>query len=341
MDNIIEKIKLVNFRSHTEYELVCDKKTTLILGENGWGKTSILEAIYIALQGKSFRAVDKEILRREGDYYRVELDYKSGEKIVVTYSKEKNKGIYKKKFLIKDKKTARLPKQYKYPAILFLPEDLHLVATSPTKKRDYFDRMIALLDDKYHTSLLRYNKVLKQRNEALKNEFLDEDSLFSWNILLAKYGVEIRNRRKWVIDKINKKLTKTYQTIANNKDTVDIDYESYIGDVGESEYLRLLAMDFERDRLTGHTNFGIHRDDYNFIFNGVLADGSASRGEVRSMILALKFIEAELIEEVRHKKPLVLLDDVFSELDQDRQKSLVKNFKNHQVILTSVDGVGL
>lgn len=355
---IIEKIKLMNFRSHSEYDLDCDKKTTLILGENGWGKTSVLEAIYIALQGKSFRAADGEIIKREEEFYRVELDYKTGEKVVVVSevsgggyidSKEKTGKTplqvgdkkTKKTFLIRDKKTARLPKAQKYPVILFLPEDLHLIVTSPTKKREYFDRLINQLDDKYSVILSRYNKVLKQRNEALKNEFISEDSLFSWNIMLAKYGVDLRKKRQQVVEMINKRLTETYQTIADNEDKVAIDYKSYTGEVDESEYLRLLAMDFERDRITGHTNFGVHRDDYEFVFNGVLANGSASRGEVRSIILALKFIEAELVEDARQKKPLVLLDDVFSELDKDRQKSLVKNFKNHQVILTSVEGVEL
>ena len=215
------------------------------------------------------------------------------------------------------------------------------MGSSPSRKRDYFDRTFAGLVENYSSFLSRYNKALKQRNELLKMERVTRDSLFSWNVMLAKYGVEIRRQRQQVVDKINKLLTETYHSIANTKDVVELRYDSYTGDVSESEYLRLLMMDFERDKITGHTNFGIHKDDYNFIFNGVLANGSASRGEVRSVVLALKFIEAELIEEVRHKKPLVLLDDVFSELDQDRQKSLVKNFKNHQVILTSVDGVGL
>lgn len=334
---IVEKVELVNFRSHKKYTLDCNKMTTLILGENGWGKTSILEAIYIAMQGKSFRAVDREIVKREEDFYRIELDYKSGNKVVVTYGVEP----IKKNFLVRDKKTARLPKAEKYPAILFLPEDLHLVATSPTKKRDYFDRLISLLNEKYHTSLLRYNKALKQRNEILKQDNVGEEALFSWNVMLAKYGVEIREQRKKVIEEINRNLTQTYQTIAENDDEVEIKYSSYTEEVSESEYLRLLSLDFERDRATGHTNFGVHKDDYNFVFNGALAEGSASRGEVRSMVLALKFIEAEMVQEVSGKRPVVLLDDVFSELDSARQKCLVKNFKDHQVILTSVEGVEL
>lgn len=331
-EKIVKEIKLNNFRCHESYKLGCEDNTTLILGENGCGKTSVLEAIYIALQGKSFRAVDREIIRRNADFYRVELLKMDGGKVVVVFDGTK------KTFLVKDKKTTRLPKKEKYPVILFLPEDLHLVASSPTRKREYFDRMLAQLDERYNTSLSRYNKALRQRNELLKQENITPEMLFSWDILMAKYGVEIRNARKRLIKIINRNLTNTYQSIAENEDEVELEFKSYIADTTESDYLKLLAMDFERDKMTGHTNFGVHKDNYDFMFNGSIADGSASRGEVRSMILALKFIEAAEIFRILSKKPVVLLDDVFSELDENRQKSLVRNFKEHQVILTSVDG---
>ena len=123
--------------------------------------------------------------------------------------------------------------------------------------------------------------------------------------------------------------------IANNKDLIEINYMSTALD-NESEYLKYLEINFEKDRIIKHTNFGIHRDDIQFIFNGVPADGSASRGEIRSVIIALKFIEAAMIEDKLKKKPLILLDDVFSELDEDRQKCLVNNFKDNQIIMTSV-----
>ena len=336
MNNLIVKeINLNNFRSHENYRLNCKNDTTLILGENGCGKTSVLEAIYIAMQGKSFRAVDKEIVKRETDFYRIEVEFYDGEKIVVAYD---NKN-FAKKFILKDKKFSRLPGKYKYPVVLFLPEDLHLVSTSPTKRREFFDRFLSNLDEGYSKLLSRYNKALKQRNELLKQEYVSGEALFSWDVIMAKYGTSIRDKRKEIINKINKNLTNNYKIIAENKDKIEIKYDGNIEEVGESEYLKLLQMDFERDKLTGHTNFGIHKDDYKFMFNDSLADGSASRGETRSMVLALKFIEATMIYETFNKKPLVLLDDVFSELDEKRQKCLVKNFSNHQVILTSVNGV--
>ena len=331
--NIIKEIRLCNFRCHEVYKLVTSEQTTLILGENGCGKTSVLEGIYIAMQGKSFRSVDKEILKRGAEYYRVEVVFSDGEKNVVTYDGEK------KNFLIQDRKFLRLPKKQKYPIVLFLPSDLNLIESSPSRKRDYFDRVIVGVNDGYGNSLARYNKALKQRNELLKQDYISADTMFSWNILLAKYGVEVRKMRKEVVSLFNDGLIDKYRSIAKNQDEIELIYDSYTKEISESEYLKLLEMDFERDRITGHTNFGIHKDDFNLRFNKANASGSASRGEMRSVVLALKFIEAEMIFEKTGKKPVVLLDDVFSELDKTRRQSLVDNFRKHQVILTSVEKI--
>lgn len=330
---MIDSVNLYNFRSHESYRMRCKKKTSLIVGENGSGKTSVLEAIYLAMRGKSFRAVDSEILRRGADYYRVEVIYNSGEKITVTYD-----GV-KRVFLVGDKKWSRLPKKNCYPVVLFLPSDLHLIEASPARRRDYFDRVLSELDDNYSVALSRYNKALKQRNELLKNHSISEVDLFSWNVILAKYGLAIRKTREKFMLACNERLTRVYRSIAENEDEVKIEYILQGGELSESGYLDKLTKEFERDKILGHTGFGVHRDGYEFVFNGRVAEGSASRGEVRSMMLALKFIEAELILEKTGRRPVVLLDDVFSELDEKRQKCLVKNFKDNQVIITSVEEV--
>jgi len=313
--------------------LECDTQTTTIIGENGCGKTSILEAIYESLRGKSFRAADKEILRRGAEFYRVELEYYDGRRVVVVFDGEK------KEFLAEDRKTRRLPKKVQYPIVLFEPDDLHLVGSSPTTRRGYFDRVFGQLSESYGVSLVRYNKVLKQRNDLLKGTEAQAGDLFSWNILLVKYGVELLEARRRIVEKINERFTEIYRSIAENGDEVRLEYISEVG--SESEFLGELERNFERDSLLGHTSYGVHHDNYEFVFNGVKADGSASRGEVRSSVLALKFIEADLVLEVLGKRPLVLLDDVFSELDDVRQKCLVRNFKDNQIILTSVGSGGI
>lgn len=325
---IVKSVKMMNFRSHERFELDCNKQTTRILGENGSGKTSILEAVYETLRGKSFRATDKDIIKRGAEFYRVELEYEDGRKVVVVYD-----GV-KKEFLAEDKRSKRLPKKSQYPIVLFEPDDLHLVGSSPTSRRGYFDRMFGQLSDQYSVNLARYNKALRQRNELLKNEEVNPEDLFSWDILLTKHGVELKKEREKFIEKVNQKFTEVYRSIAENGDEVRLEYISEVET--ESDYLARMTRNFGRDSLLGHTSYGVHHDNYEFIFNKVKADGSASRGEVRSSVLALKFIEADLVLEVLGKRPVVLLDDVFSELDEMRQKCLVKNFRDNQIILTSV-----
>ena len=329
--NIIQRIKLNNFRCHSEFELDCNRPTTLIIGENGSGKTTVLEAIYLALRGKSFKAVDGDILQREAEFFRAEIDLIDAKKIIIRY----NSKTSKKEFEIDGKKTLRLPKKERYPVVLFEPNNIYLIESSPSRRRDYFDELFRQIDGGYTTYLSRYNKALKQRNDLLKMETVNRDDMFSWDILCAQYGAKIKAVRREIIEKINEQMTDNYRWIAKNEDSCSIEY---IGeDVNENEYMEKLAQHYERDRALGYTSFGVHRDDYRFIFNNSPADGSASRGEMRSIILALKFIEAKILEEETGDRPVVLLDDIFSELDEMRQKHLVENFKDYQMIITSTN----
>lgn len=330
---IIKSIDLTNFRNHEHYHLECNPDTTLILGENGCGKTSVLEAIYILTRGKSFRATDPDIVKRGKDFYRIALDYSNGETTTAIY----NQSV--KTFESLGKKTRRLAKKSKHGVILFLPSDLNLISGSPSRHREYFDRIFADLSDTYADSLRKYNKALRQRNELLKSDSFSPSAIFSWNILLARYGSSLNHLRAELTTTINQTLTSTYHSIAENADGVTLDYQTKLLGITESRYLSILEQNYDKDAYVGHTSFGIHRDDFRFIFNNTDADGSASRGETRSIILALKFIEANLIESYTGEKPIILLDDVFSELDPARRKCLVSNFKNHQVIITSVEDV--
>ena len=329
--NIIQKISLKNFRCHSDFVLDCNRPTTLIIGENGSGKTSVLEAIYMALRGKSFKAVDDDILRRETEFYRVEVDLFDARKVIIRY----NPQLHRKEFEVDGKKNIRLPKKNRYPVVLFEPNNIYLIESSPSRRRDYFDELFKQINNSYTTILSRYNKALKQRNDLLKNENITRDDLFSWDILCAQYGAQIKAIRKQIIEKINEQMTDNYRWIAKNEDKCEI---SYVGEIlDENAYMAQLAKNYERDLTLGYTSFGVHRDDYKFIFNGSDADGSASRGEMRSIILALKFIEARILEEETGDRPVVLLDDIFSELDEMRQKHLVQNFKDYQMIITSTN----
>ena len=173
----------------------------------------------------------------------------------------------------------------------------------------------------------------------LKSASISQDALFSWNIVLSRLGIEIWKCREKMVIEINKELTRVYQSIAENGDEVWIELRTDACEKTESGYFKKLEDGYERDKILGHTSFGAHRDNYEFWFNKRLADGSASRGEVRSIVVAMKFIEADMILKTIGKAPVVLLDDVFSELDETRQKALVYNFKKNQVIITSVNAV--
>lgn len=325
---VLQYLKLTNFRCHQKFELGFSEKTTTITGQNGCGKTSVIEAVYESLRGKSFRAVDREIVYRGADFYRVELGFIDGRKTITTYDGAK------KEFLTGDKKSRRLLQKFRYPVVLFEPDDLHLVGSSPTSRRSYFDRMLGQLSESYNVALNRYSKALRQRNELLKQDSVSPGETFSWDIMLSTYGAKIAQYRRDYIGQINQKYTEVYHSIADNGDYIELDYNSEVDT--ENEFLERLNRNFQLDSVLGHTNFGVHRDDFKFRFNDAVADGSASRGEVRSGILALKFIEADMIAEISGQRPIILLDDVFSELDQSRQACLVKNFQDNQVIITSV-----
>lgn len=330
---IIKSVKLTNFRNHNSFLLKCKNETTLILGDNGFGKTSVLEAIYILTQGKSFRATDPDIIKHGTEFYRIELQYQNGEKTIATYNNKT------KTFHILDQKYKRLPKKYKYPIVLFLPSDLNLISHAPSRRRDYFDRIYSEFDDNYNSFLSKYEKALKQRNELLKTESVRKEDIFIWDLILAKYGTKISMLRNSFTEELNSKLTKTYRSISKNKDQIDLIYQTELSTKTEAFYLKNLEKTFQKDLILGHTTFGIHHDDYIFNFNSNLANSSASRGETRSIILALKFIEANLIFQKQNLRPIILLDDVFSELDAIHRESLTYNFKDNQVIITSVESI--
>jgi len=177
---------------------------------------------------------------------------------------------------------------------------------------------------------------LAQRNKLLKNGASD-NTLFAWNVSLAKYGAQMIEIRVRLIERLNAGLGATYRTIAQTRDAATLHYSHTLIDNTEQKLLAELELHTERDRILGFTSVGPHRHDVLFRFNDVAAIGSASRGEVRTIILALKFLEVDILQEVIGQPPVVLLDDVLSELDDKRQAHLATKFQNHQIIMTSTN----
>lgn len=329
---IIRSLAIENFRSHRHLGKRFSQNVTVITGPNGSGKTSLIEAITVALGGHSFKAADGELLRHGAEWWRIDLQL-DDEVRIVKYQPDAPK---KKQFVIDDKTNLRLPKNARYPFVLFEPDDLRLLHGSPARRRRFIDGFAAQLIPDYSRVLHRYERALLQRNKLLKMNSSDE-ALFAWNVSLAKYGAQIIEVRTRLIERLNAGLNPTYRTIAQTRDAVTLHYSHTLIGQGEQKLLTELELHTERDRLLGYTGIGPHRHDVVFRFNEAAAATSASRGEVRTIILALKFLEVDILEEITGHLPIVLLDDVLSELDDKRQSHLATKFQNHQIIMTSTN----
>ena len=327
----ITRLTVQNIRVHDTKTLDFVTNPTLITGANGSGKTSLIEAIYIALRGKSFRGSDLAVCRYGTDFYRIVL-----ETDIFTYRVQYGMvGTRKtRQFIIDDKKYARLPYKLKYPIVLFEPEDLRIINGSPQRRRQLVDTLIQQYDPHYGSQLSRYERALQQRNKLLKDSSVTRDVLFPWNVLLSDYGAAIIAKRQAVAAIFHERITALYRQIAHNNDSVSIAY-SHNDTATSQQLLRQYEEKFDYDRVAGSTSVGPHRHDIPIIFNRVPAAQAASRGECRTIVLAMKFIEAEYIEQQSGMPPIILLDDVFGELDEQRQHALLAEFKANQVVMTS------
>lgn len=330
----VVSLRVQHLRTHTEYTIPISSAVTLITGENGSGKTSLIEAIYIACQGSSFKGSDVDILKHEAAWYRIDLVFNDGSVRTVKFDPQRPSG--KKQFTIDHKTHYRLTHAHKYPIVLFEPEDLRLLHGSPSRRRQFIDHFISQLDGNYRTILSRYERALKQRNSLLKQYNYTDDDIFAWDISLSDYGAIIIEKRQDFIKSLNENIQEVYRSISHTSDTISINYShNYTGNINQ-RLLGDLHTHSAKDKVLGYTSIGPHRHDILFNFNETSAMSGASRGEIRTIVLALKFLEISTIKTLTNKQPIILLDDVFSELDESRQKSLITEFKHHQIIIASV-----
>lgn len=331
------KLIVNNIRSHRRFSTDLSPKVTVITGKNGSGKTSLLEAIFIALQGSSFKGVDSDLLRAGTPWWRVELALDNGTKRVVTFNPDKEER--RKVFVVDNKTTYRLPIKSRYPIVLFEPDDLRLLHGSPLRRRQFIDRFIGQLNPSYTSLLHKYERALRQRNNLLKKQLTTGDELFVWDIALSQYGADIIEQRTLICEQINAKLNEAYCNISGTKDSVSVHYShTAIGDI-KQKLLRDLALAAGRDRQLGSTSVGPHRHDIIFQFNNSPALSTASRGEVRTIVLAIKFIEVDIVRQQTGIAPIILLDDVFSELDVTRQQFLLRTINSSQIVITSAQAM--
>ena len=329
---IIHKLAVQNIRSHESYVLSPDKNVTIITGLNGSGKTSLLEAIYTALRGTSFKGADKDLLRHDAPWWRIDLLLDDSPR-KITFNPEKQTA--RKQFVIDDKATARIPVKNKYPVVLFEPDDLRLLHGSPSRRRAFIDTFIGQLEPQYGTIVRKYDRILKQRNNLLKTGSYTDDELFAWDMSLAECGAVIVQQRQKYIELLNTHLSGLYKDISGTADNITVEYSKEYPQSAQQALLHELYAARQRDSYLGSTSVGPHRHDVLFSLNGSPAQTVASRGESRTIVLAIKFLEVSITESHTGSSPIVLLDDVFSELDATRQQLLTEYLKDNQILITS------
>jgi DNA replication and repair protein RecF len=334
---IIDTLRVQHLRNHQDFNCTFSPNVTVITGSNGSGKTSLIEAIYLALRGTSFRATDKDVLQYDSDWWRVDVALEGGAVRSVAFDPSKQTG--RKKFIVDDKTSYRLSPAHKYPAVLFEPDDLRLISGSPTRRRHFIDTLITQLDPQYSVNLRKYERALKQRNNLLKKQLVAKDDMFVWNVALSEYGAYIVSQRVHFIEQLNAKLGDAYNIIAKSSDGISVHYSDTLIGNTQQKLMSELHANYDRDNILGYTSVGPHRHDVVFRFNNIPALSAASRGEIRTIILALKFLEVAMIEQLTGQSPIVLLDDVFGELDSERQLHLAQSFRKNQTIITSTVGL--
>jgi len=333
---MISSLNLQNFRSYGNSAFEFEKGVNIIVGPNASGKTNLLEAVLVLCRGTSYRVKDSELIKFKRSWAKLDGFFGNQERILKL--KAKPTGL-EKKYQIDGTELRRLSFERKLPLVLFEPNHLQLITRGPDQRRDYFDDLLERSQLEYKTIIANYKRALSQRNTLLKKpRNIAQKQLFVWNVRLSELGAKIVAARQALAEDINKELSHTYSQIAGVKTKALLEYSCQL-DIASygSKLLSKLENNIDTDLERGFTGYGPHRDDFNSIINGQQASTTASRGESRSFMLALKIYEMEMLSNARSVKPILLLDDVFSELDGARRHSLVDYLKNNQVIITTTD----
>lgn len=338
----IKKVELENFRNYSEISMEFDKKLNIIIGENAQGKTNLIESIYISSMGKSFRtSKDRELINFSSDLCRIKTEYfKDGDDctIEISVNSEGKKGIKVDGASIK--KISQLMENLL--AVIFSPDDLKIIKEEPARRRNFMDRELCQLKVSYFNNLSSYKKVLTHRNNLLKERDIDRNLLGVYDSSLAAYGSRIIRERIEFARKLNVISRNIHNEITNGRENIDIRYISDIpadDDVAavERNMLNALEKSRENDIRKRTTSRGPHKDDLRVMINNIDARKFGSQGQQRTAALSLKLAEISLIEEEMGESPVLLLDDVMSELDSERQRFLIESLGNVQIFITTTE----
>ena len=331
---IIKSMELCNFRNYEKLQISFDEATNILYGNNAQGKTNILEAVYISGTSKSHKGSrDRDLIRFGESEAHIKTIVERNQKeyqIDFHLRKNKSKGIAVNRIPIK--KASELFGILNI--IFFSPEDLNIIKNGPAERRRFIDAELCQLDKIYLADLTAYHKVLNQRNQLLKDLYVRpelKETLPVWNQQLVKYGREIIKRRRQFIFQLNEIVHGIHAKISGGKEQIHLQYEPNIEDIFfEDELSRAREKDFR----TSQTSVGPHRDDLKISVDGIDVRKFGSQGQQRTCALSLKLSEIRLVEQTIHEKPVLLLDDVLSELDQSRQNYLLDSICDIQTIIT-------
>ncbi len=331
---IIKSLELANFRNYDSLAISLSNGTNILYGDNAQGKTNVLEAIFLSSTTKSHKgSKDKDIINFNQDeaHIRVIIE-KDGidNKIDMHLRKSKSKGIAINGQKIK--KAAELLGLLN--TVFFSPEDLSIIKNGPAERRKFVDMELCQLDSLYLYNLNNYNKIINQRNKLLKDIYFNadlKDTLGIWDSQLVSFGSKIIERRKIFVEQLNEIIFEVHRKLSGNKEDLVIFYEP---DTLIDDYEHSLSVNHERDIKLKQTTVGPHRDDFSFMAGNIDIRKFGSQGQQRTAALSLKLSEIELVKKITHDNPVLLLDDVLSELDSNRQNYLLNSIGDIQTIIT-------
>lgn len=335
---MITDIRLQHYRSYDDESFEFANGVNIIVGPNASGKTNLLEAILLLARGSSYRARDGELVQFAAPWARLDA-HDEHENARVIKLECPTEGVCKKSFEIDGRIFQRLSAQKTLPVVVFEPNHLLLLVGSPDLRRSYLDDLLEQTSPGFSGYRRHYKRVLAQRNALLKRGFQAAQSqMFVWNLRLSELAGKIVAERLQLIESINQLASATYGELAHSSEPVELRYATNCAiEQYESKLLHRLEQNLERDCMLGYTTAGPHRDDVQVLLNGHEAQDTASRGETRTIILTLKVIELQLLAKARGETPILLLDDVFSELDGARRQALTSFLQPYQTFITTTD----